>query len=84
MEADENLPVPPGPPPDAPRSPQGPRSGGSLPQTEEANATVGGSLRRPLRSRRRAFRLRSSSDAVDETAAARFTYAAARESREDE
>lgn len=68
-----SLPVPPGPPPDAPRCPQCPISGGSLPQPDDASVTVAGSLRRPLRSRLRVLRLRSSSDAVDDTAAARFT-----------
>jgi len=67
------LPVPPGPPPDAPRCPQCPISGGSLLQPDDASVTVAGSLRRPLRSRLRVLRLRSSSEAVEDTAAARFT-----------
>ena len=79
-----NLPVPPGPLPEAPRCPHCPSSGGSLPQLEDASATLAGSLRRPLRSRLLVLRLKSSSDAVEETAAARFTYAADKESRDDE
>lgn len=70
---DTRLPVPPGPPPDAPRCPQCPISGGSLLQPDDASVTVAGSLRRPLRSRLRVLRLRSSSEAVEDTAAARFT-----------
>lgn len=70
---DTRLPVPPGPPPDAPRCPQCPISGGSLLQPDDASVTVAGSFRRPLRSRLRVLRLRSSSEAVDDTAAARFT-----------